>query len=75
MKNILIFVIKVYQKLVSPILGRNKCRFYPTCSNYSIEAITRFGVFKGTYLAVRRMVKCQPFHPGGIDEVPTKFKF
>jgi hypothetical protein len=75
MKHILIFVIKVYQKMISPILGRNKCRFYPTCSSYSIEAIGKFGALKGGYLSIKRVLKCQPFHPGGVDEVPEKFKF
>jgi hypothetical protein len=75
MKHVLIFVIKVYQKMVSPILGRNKCRFYPTCSSYSVEAISKFGALKGGYLSIKRILKCQPFHPGGVDEVPEKFKF
>lgn len=75
MKNILIFIIKLYQKFISPILGRNKCRFYPSCSSYSIEAISRFGILKGLYLSIRRILKCNPFNEGGIDKVPDKFKF
>jgi len=48
------------------------CRFYPTCSSYGIEAIKRFGAFKGTYLTIIRISKCHPFHPGGVDYVPPK---
>jgi hypothetical protein len=74
-KNIFIFLIKIYQKIISPIFGRNKCRFYPSCSNYSIEAFNRFGLFRGLYLSLKRIIKCNPFNEGGIDKVPDKFKF
>jgi len=75
MKYILIFVIKIYQNYFSAILGKNKCRFYPNCSSYSIHAINKFGTLKGLYLSIKRILKCNPFHQGGIDEVPDKFKF
>lgn len=75
MKYILIFVIKIYQNLFSAILGKNKCRFYPSCSSYSIQAINKFGTLKGLYLSIKRILKCHPFQESGIDEVPDKFKF
>lgn len=69
MKNLVIFLIKLYQKLISPLFP-NKCRFMPSCSHYAIEAVDRFGVFKGGFLAIRRIGKCHPFNPGGFDPVP-----
>jgi len=63
--------IKGYQRFLSPLLGSN-CRFYPTCSCYAIEAIDRFGVIKGGYLASKRIVKCHPLNDGGEDPVPPK---
>jgi putative membrane protein insertion efficiency factor len=71
MKKILIFIIKIYQKVVSPYT-KPSCRFQPTCSNYSIDAIETHGFFKGTYLSIRRILKCHPFHAGGYDPVPKK---
>lgn len=73
MKKIFIFFIKVYQKIISPFLGSN-CRFYPTCSCYGIEAIEKHGALKGIYLTSKRVLKCNPFHEGGVDLVPEKFK-
>ena len=64
-------LIRAYQLVLSPYLGRN-CRFLPTCSSYSIEAIERHGVAKGSLLATRRLLKCHPLHRGGIDPVPPK---
>ncbi|MEE4283340.1 MAG: membrane protein insertion efficiency factor YidD [Pseudomonadales bacterium] len=61
--------IRLYQITLSPWLG-NQCRFYPTCSHYGIHAISTHGLAKGLWLTVKRLSKCQPFHPGGIDEVP-----
>ena len=61
----------MYQKFISPIKPAT-CRFYPTCSHYSLEAYKRFGAWKGTYLTIVRILKCHPFHPGGIDLVPEK---
>lgn len=69
MKTIFIFLIKIYQKVISPITPPS-CRFYPTCSHYGIEAIQKHGAFKGSYLTVKRISKCHPFHEGGIDPVP-----
>jgi putative membrane protein insertion efficiency factor len=62
-------VIRAYQLVVSPVLGP-ACRFTPTCSAYAIEAIARYGLLKGAFLALRRILRCHPFHPGGIDPVP-----
>lgn len=71
MKFILIKLIEFYQKIISP-LKPPTCRFYPTCSTYSLEAIKRFGALKGGYLSIKRIAKCHPFHPGGVDFVPEK---
>ena len=64
--RILILIIRFYQKFISPLKGPT-CRFYPTCSAYSIEAIEKYGPIKGSYLALRRILKCHPFHEGGYD--------
>ncbi|MEC0089976.1 membrane protein insertion efficiency factor YidD [Paenibacillus macquariensis] len=61
--------IVIYRKFISP-LKPPTCRFYPTCSAYALEAIEVHGAAKGTWLAVRRIAKCHPFHPGGVDLVP-----
>lgn len=66
----LLLLIKAYQKVVSPALPPNTCRFYPTCSHYGYQAVYRYGVFKGGWLAVKRIVRCNPFNEGGIDPVP-----
>lgn len=71
MKTILKSIIKIYQKAISPLLPPS-CRFYPTCSNYGLEAIETHGAMKGSWLAVRRISKCHPFHEGGFDPVPDK---
>lgn len=71
MKYFFIGLIKLYQKIISPIKPRT-CRFFPTCSQYGLEAYKRFGVFKGSYLTIKRISKCHPFHPGGVDLVPEK---
>ncbi len=68
MKNIFIFLIKGYQKLT--FFKRPSCRFYPTCSNYALQAIARYGAIKGGWLTVKRISRCHPFHPGGYDPVP-----
>lgn len=69
MRRLLIAPIKVYQYLISPLLGPH-CRFYPTCSQYAVEAIERHGVLFGCYLALRRLSRCHPWHAGGFDPVP-----
>jgi putative membrane protein insertion efficiency factor len=61
--------IRLYQLTLSPFIGR-QCRFHPTCSVYAAEAIGRFGVVRGSVLAIRRIGRCHPFHPGGFDPVP-----
>jgi len=71
MKRLFIFFIRIYQKVISPIKPPT-CRFYPTCSQYSLESYERHGVLKGTYLTIIRISKCHPFHPGGVDLVPEK---
>lgn len=68
MRRLAIGLIKAYQYAISPLLGSN-CRFHPTCSSYAEEAFRRFGVIKGGYLTLLRIVKCQPFHSGGYDPV------
>lgn len=65
----LIWLIKGYQYFISPILGPS-CRFHPTCSHYALEAIEKYGFFKGLFLTIKRILKCQPLHPGGDDPVP-----
>lgn len=69
MKHVFIFIIQFYRKVISPIKPPT-CRFYPTCSSYGLEAIQRFGALKGGYLTIKRILKCHPFHPGGLDPVP-----
>ena len=70
-QKVAITLIKGYQRFLGPILGSN-CRFYPTCSCYAIEAIDRFGVAKGGWLAGKRILKCHPLNEGGEDPVPSK---
>lgn len=72
-QKIAIKLVKGYQMLLSPLLGNN-CRFDPTCSFYAIEAINRFGVLKGCWLAGKRILKCHPLHQGGFDPVPLNKK-
>jgi len=69
MRRLLIGLIRLYQYVLSPLLGP-RCRFYPSCSHYAIEAIERHGLIHGGYLAIRRVLRCHPWHPGGIDPVP-----
>ncbi|MAE10486.1 MAG: membrane protein insertion efficiency factor YidD [Dehalococcoidales bacterium] len=69
MKKIALGLIKFYQITLSQV-NLSSCRFLPTCSQYTYEAITRYGLFKGVWLGVRRISTCHPFHPGGYDPVP-----
>jgi putative membrane protein insertion efficiency factor len=71
MQKILISGIKVYQYILSPFLGAN-CRYTPTCSQYTAEAITKHGALKGTILGVTRVCRCHPLHKGGYDPVPDQ---
>lgn len=70
MKRVLIGIIKFYRKFISPLKGRSSCIYTPTCSSYAIQALEKYGVIKGGYLAVRRILRCHPFHMGGYDPVP-----
>ncbi|MEJ2360112.1 MAG: membrane protein insertion efficiency factor YidD [Gammaproteobacteria bacterium] len=69
MRRILIGFIMTYRYVLSPFIGQH-CRFTPTCSEYAMEAIDRFGAGKGSWLALRRLLRCHPFHAGGLDPVP-----
>jgi uncharacterized protein len=72
MKKVFIAIIRFYQTVVSP-LKPPTCRFYPTCSHYGLEAITKFGPIKGGWLTIKRIGKCHPLHPGGLDPVPEEW--
>lgn len=74
MKWLLIGPIRFYQKFLSPIKP-SCCRYYPTCSQYALEAVKKFGFFRGGYLALRRVARCSPLFPGGVDPVPEEFHF
>lgn len=69
MRHVATLLIRIYQWTVSPLLGPT-CRFHPSCSNYALEAINRFGILRGGWLTVRRLGRCHPWHPGGFDPVP-----
>lgn len=71
LKKIAIFLIRFYRKYISP-LKKPSCIYVPTCSAYALQAYERFGFFKGTYLTVKRVLSCHPFHKGGYDPVPDK---
>lgn len=71
MKTLIIRAIRFYQRRISPLFGQ-KCRYYPTCSQYAIEAVERFGVIKGSLLTVLRLLRCNILFPGGYDPVPEK---
>ena len=68
-KKILIILINGYRRLISPLFPPS-CRFQPTCSQYAIEAIEKFGALRGSWLAIKRIFRCHPLHPGGYDPVP-----
>ena len=69
MKKVLVFLIKLYKKCISPIfeIFGFKCKFYPTCSEYTMEAIHKYGCFKGSFLGIKRILRCNPFSRGGYD--------
>jgi putative membrane protein insertion efficiency factor len=68
-KKFLVILVRGYQKFISPLLGNN-CRFSPTCSEYFILAVEKYGAIKGSLLGIRRILKCHPFNPGGYDPLP-----
>lgn len=68
-KNILILLIRGYRTFISPLFPPT-CRFYPTCSTYFLQAVTKYGFLKGSYLGIKRILKCHPGHPGGYDPLP-----
>ena len=69
MKNVIIFLIKIYKKIISPIISGCgfHCKYYPTCSDYTVQALEKYGVIKGCLLGVKRILKCNPFSKGGYD--------
>ncbi len=69
MKNIFLILIRIYQISLSPLIGGYNCRFLPTCSNYSMDAIKKYGVLKGGVLSIRRILRCNPFIQSGVDEI------
>ncbi|MQY52409.1 membrane protein insertion efficiency factor YidD [Rhodocyclus tenuis] len=69
MKTLLVALIRIYQYAISPLLGQ-RCRFFPSCSEYTVEAVQRHGALKGGYLGMRRLARCHPWSPGGYDPVP-----
>lgn len=72
MKKLMIKMVRLYQRVLSPILPPS-CRYYPTCSNYAIEAIQRHGALKGSFMGIARILRCHPFVDGGVDKVPDHF--
>ncbi|MDJ0828512.1 MAG: membrane protein insertion efficiency factor YidD [Desulfobacterales bacterium] len=68
-KKIFLLIIKSYQFFISPLLGP-ACRFYPSCSEYAYQAVNKHGPLKGMWLSILRILRCHPFHPGGVDPVP-----
>ncbi len=73
MKRLIIWLIQGYRQLISPLFPPT-CRFQPTCSQYALEAIELYGVWQGGMMAIWRVLRCHPFHPGGYDPVPTEIK-
>lgn len=69
MKRLIIALIRGYQRYLSPLTGPS-CRFHPTCSHYTLEAVERYGALRGGWMGFRRILRCHPFHPGGYDPVP-----
>ncbi|HHU75209.1 MAG TPA: membrane protein insertion efficiency factor YidD [Clostridiales bacterium] len=69
-RKLLLLLIKIYQKYISPLKKTSSCIYTPSCSYYAVEAIEKYGTVKGTYLALKRILRCHPFHKGGYDPVP-----
>ncbi len=70
MKKLLLKLIDIYQSI--PLFSHSRCKYYPTCSNYAKEAITKYGAIKGSFLTIKRILRCNPFSKGGVDLVPPK---
>lgn len=70
MKKVILHTIKFYRKYLSPLKRGGCCRYTPTCSLYALQAVEKYGALKGSYLAIRRILRCHPFHEGGYDPVP-----
>ena len=71
MARLLVLLVRFYQRFIGPGLPK-ACRFYPSCSAYAVTALLRFGPFRGGWLAVRRLARCHPWNPGGVDHVPPR---
>ncbi|NNF17535.1 MAG: membrane protein insertion efficiency factor YidD [Gammaproteobacteria bacterium] len=71
MRSMILYIIRFYQTAISPLLPP-RCRFYPSCSSYASEAVMRHGAVRGSWLSLRRVCKCHPLHPGGVDLVPDQ---
>jgi putative membrane protein insertion efficiency factor len=69
LKRLVVLLIRFYQYAISPFLGRS-CRYHPSCSEYAVEAVEKYGALKGSWLAMKRVGRCHPWHPGGYDPVP-----
>ena len=72
--RVMVAPIRLYQRVVSPLLGP-RCRFHPSCSEYTAQSILRYGPFRGLYLGIRRLLRCHPWNPGGVDEIPDGFSW
>jgi len=70
MKTLLLAAIRLYQKTLAQTVAPNTCRFYPSCSHYAYEAVQKYGAVKGGWMAIKRVARCNPLHPGGYDPVP-----
>jgi putative membrane protein insertion efficiency factor len=69
LKRLVVLLIRFYQYAISPFLGRS-CRYHPSCSEYAVEAVEKYGALRGSWLAMKRVGRCHPWHPGGYDPVP-----